>query len=136
MPIQLMEEHGGRVLIINVNGRLVKADYERVSPEFERLVKEHGKLRVLFDMTDFHGWDVGAAWQDVKLGFAHFDHIDRLALVGEKKWQRGMAAFCRPFTRATVRYFDHADLEKARKWIDEGVAYAPSDAFEHASRDS
>jgi hypothetical protein len=28
-----------------------------------------------------------------------------------------MAAFCKPFTAAEVRYFDHADLEEARAWI-------------------
>jgi hypothetical protein len=35
-----------------MSGKLVKEDY--------------GKLRVLFDMTDFHGWDVGAAWEDIE----------------------------------------------------------------------
>ena len=29
-------------------------------------------------------------------------------MVGETKWQHGMATFCKPFTRAKVQYFDHA----------------------------
>ncbi|MEO8427890.1 MAG: STAS/SEC14 domain-containing protein, partial [Verrucomicrobiota bacterium] len=37
-----------------------------------------------------------------------------LAVVGEKKWQEGMATFCKPFTKATVKYFDHADAADAR----------------------
>jgi hypothetical protein len=28
-----------------------------------------------------------------------------------------MAVFCKPFTKATVRYFDHADAAEARKWL-------------------
>jgi hypothetical protein len=28
-----------------------------------------------------------------------------------------MATFCKPFTKATVRYFDHADAAGARKWL-------------------
>ena len=56
MPIQLNEENGGKILVVHVSGKLVKADYEHFVPEFERLVRQHGKLRVLFDMTGFHGW--------------------------------------------------------------------------------
>ena len=61
MPIQLNEENGGKILVVHVSGKLVKADYEHFVPEFERLVRQHGKLRVLFDMTGFHGWDAGGA---------------------------------------------------------------------------
>ena len=56
MPIQLNEENGGKVLVVHVSGKLAAADYEHFVPEFERLVRQHGKLRVLFDMTGFHGW--------------------------------------------------------------------------------
>ncbi len=119
MPIQLNEENDGKLLAIHVSGKLVKADYEKFVPEVERLIRQHGKLRLLFDMTDFHGWDIAAAWEDFKFGIEHFAHIERLAMVGEKKWQHGMATFCKPFTKAMVRYFDHADAAKARKWLDE-----------------
>lgn len=119
MPIQLNEEDGGKILVVRVSGKLAKADYAHFVPEFERLVRLHGKLRLLFDMTDFHGWDAAAAWEDFKLGIKHFADIERLAMIGDKKWQHGMAIFCRPFTKATIRYFDHADATKARKWLDE-----------------
>ena len=119
MPIQLNAENGGKVLAVSVSGKLEKADYEHLVPVFERLVRNHGKLRVLFDMTDFHGWEVGALWEDIKFDFKHFADIERLALVGDKKWQHGMATFCKPFTKAKVRYFDHTDSAKARTWLNE-----------------
>ena len=119
MPIQLNEENGGKILVVHVTGKVVKTDYEHFVPEFERLVRQQGKLRVLFDMADFHGWDAGALWEDIKFDIKHFADIERLAMVGEKKWQQGMATFCTPFTTATIRYFDHADVAEARKWLDE-----------------
>jgi hypothetical protein len=119
MPINLTEENGGKMLTVHVSGKLVKADYERFVPEFERLVRQHGKLRVLFDMTGFHGWTAGALWADTKFAVHHFSDIERLAVVGEKKWQEGMATFCKPFTKATIRYFDHADAAEALKWLAE-----------------
>ena len=57
MPIQLTEEDGGRIVIVHVSGKLAKADYQHFVPEFERLARQYGKLRVLFDMIGFHGWE-------------------------------------------------------------------------------
>lgn len=119
MPIQLNEENAGKILVVHVTGKLAKADYEHFVPEFERLAGLHGKLCVLFDMSGFHGWTAGALWEDTKFAVHHFSDIDRLAVVGEKKWQEGMAAFCKPFTKATIRYFDHANAAGARTWLGE-----------------
>jgi len=119
MPIQISEENGGKRLAAHVSGKLAAADYEHFVPKFERLVREHGKLSVLFNMTGFHGWTARALWADTKFAMHHFADIERLAVVGEKKWQEGMATFCKPFTKATVQYFDHADAVGARKWLTE-----------------
>ena len=118
MPIQLNEEDDGKVLILHISGKLVKADYEHFVNEFERLIRQHGKLRVLFDIADLR-WDAGAVWEDIKFDMKHFSDIERLAMVGDKKWQHGMAIFFRPFTKATIRYFDHAESAEARKWLGE-----------------
>jgi hypothetical protein len=119
MPIQLTEENGGKILVVHVSGRLAAADYEHFVPEFERLVRQQGKLRVLFDMMGFDGWDAGALWEDVKFSVKHFADIERLAMIGDKKWEHGMAMFCKPFTKATIRYFNHDDAAAARQWLDE-----------------
>lgn len=119
MPIQLNEENGGKIVVVHVTGKLEKADYKSFVPAFEGLVRQHGKLRLLFDMTGFHGWDAGALWEDIKLDSKHFGDIERCAMVGEKRWQKGMAMFCKPFTTATIRYFDHADEAEARTWLGE-----------------
>jgi hypothetical protein len=31
--------------------------------------------------------------------------------------EHGMATFCKAFTKATVRYFEHADAAEAREWL-------------------
>jgi hypothetical protein len=122
MPIKFEGENGENALTVHISGKLTKADYEHFVPEFERLFRLHGRLRVLFDMTAFHGWDAGALWEDIKFDVKHFSDIERLAMVGDKKWQQGMATFCKPFTKATVQYFDHTHAAEARKWLDEPVA--------------
>ncbi|HSR50089.1 MAG TPA: STAS/SEC14 domain-containing protein [Acidobacteriota bacterium] len=119
--LAIVERAQGKILEVMLTGKLKKSDYEAFVPEINRLVKKHGKLRILVMMEDFHGWSAGALWADVKLDLKHFNHIERLALVGDKKWQAGMAVFCKPFTTATVRYFKTADQDEAHRWIEEGI---------------
>ena len=120
MPILINESYVEFTVTIHVSGTLAKEDYESFVVEFERLVERYGKPRILFDMTDFHGWTPGAMWEDTKFGVHHFNDIKRIAMVGEKKWQEGMAMFCKPFTKASVKYFDHKDVLEAEKWLGEG----------------
>ncbi|HUV68291.1 MAG TPA: STAS/SEC14 domain-containing protein [Terracidiphilus sp.] len=117
MPIAMSEESNGRILVIQVSGKLAAADYGDFTAEFERLLRKYGKLRVLFDMKDFHGWEAGAAWEDLKFDVKHFADIDRLAMIGETTWEHGMAELFRPFTRAKTRFFDHAKGSEARRWL-------------------
>ncbi len=83
------------------------------------MIAKHGTIRVLFDMRDFHGWSVGALWEDIKFDVKHFKDIDRLAVVGDRTWEKWMATFCRPFTSADIRYFDQSEAEVGRQWINE-----------------
>jgi SpoIIAA-like len=121
MSIQLDEENGGKILVVRIAGKLTKDDYKYFVPEFERLVLLHGKLRLLFDMTLFHGWEAAALWEDIKFDLKHFGDIERLAMVGDTKWQHGMATFCKPFTKATIRSFSLAQASEARNWLNEGM---------------
>jgi hypothetical protein len=117
MTVSLNREQEGKILEVHVSDKLTKEDYERFTPEAERAIGEHGKIRVLLEMHDFHGWKTAALWEDMKFGLHHFKDVERLAIIGEKAWEHGMAAFCRPFTTAEVRYFDRSEAEAGRRWI-------------------
>ena len=122
MPIQLNEPRSGNFLAVHVSGILSQADYQQFVPEFERLAGQHRKLRVLFDMTGFHGWEAAAIWEEIKFDAKHLADIERCAMVGDKQWQHVMTVFCKPFTKAKVQYFDHTDIAGARQWLEESVA--------------
>lgn len=117
MPIQYSEKQEGRVLEVAVSGKIVKEDYETFVPVVDRLVQKHGKIQILMEMHDFHGWTLSAAWEDTKFGLHHFHDIEKLAIVGETKWQQAMAVFCKPFTKAEVRFFDSSAIDEARQWM-------------------
>ena len=117
--VLLTADSGSKVVRVSVTGKLTTEDYELFVPAIEKLFEEHGKIRILFVMHDFHGWTPGALWQDIKFDVKHFRDIERIAMVGEKAWEHGMASFCKPFTSAKIRYFDREQLDEAQKWIEE-----------------
>ena len=119
MAIQLTEKNDGKLAEVQITGKLAHEDYQHFVPEFERLVKKHGKIRVLVEMADFHGWKAAALWDDIKFDLRHFSDIERLAMVGDKQWQKDMSVFCKPFTTAKIRYFDRPAIGDARAWLEQ-----------------
>jgi hypothetical protein len=117
MALEVHEESGGNLVTVAVTGKLVKEDYARFVPQIEALIQRVGKVRVLFVMHGFHGWDLGAVWEDIKFDVKHFADIERLAMVGDAGWEQWMASFCKPFTTAAIKYFDEAQLDVAREWL-------------------
>ncbi|MFG0265041.1 MAG: STAS/SEC14 domain-containing protein [Rhodopirellula sp. JB055] len=117
MSVQLSEVAQGKYLEVHVSGKLDRETYQRLVPLAEEQIAENGKIRVLFAMHDFHGWDAGALWEDIKFDAKHFSDFERIAIVGERKWERGMAVFCKPFTTASVRYYNDSDIDEAREWL-------------------
>lgn len=122
MTLSIQEQQNTKVFEIQVTGKLTTGDYIRFVPQIEDHIRQFGRIRILFIMHDFHGWNAGALWQDLKFDLKHFSDIERLAMVGDKAWEKGMAVFCKPFTTAHVRYFTHEQIDQARAWLQEDPA--------------
>jgi hypothetical protein len=104
-----------------LTGTLHDSDYRSFVPALEAAIAAAGPIRLLAEFDDFHGWDLHAAWDDFKFGARHYADIERIALVGDRAWERWMAKLCKPFTRAQVRYFDAGGVEAAWAWLGEGM---------------
>lgn len=117
MGMQWREQNDGKILEIQASGKLAHDDYVNFVPEFDRLVKQHGMVNVLFDMVDFHGWTARALWDDIKLDLRHVGDVKHVAMVGDKKWEKGVTMLGRPFTAAQVRYYDRSQMDEARNWV-------------------
>lgn len=118
MPVKVLHDDGD-IISVHVTGKLSATDYGQFVPQVEQIIRDHGKVRILLVMKDFHGWEAAALWEDVKFDVKHFSDIKKLAMVGDSRWERGMAAFCKPFTTAKVRFFDSAHEAEAANWLSE-----------------
>ena len=100
-----------------LSGKLHDEDYQKFVPLVDAEIAKEGKVNILSQFHDFHGWDAKALWDDIKFSTTHCTKIKKIALVGEKTWEKWMAKFCIPFTMASIKYFDAAQLDAAKAWL-------------------
>lgn len=117
--IEIADSTQDNYIEAKITDKLTEKDYEIIIPELERRIEEYGKLRLLIIMEDFQGWTAGALWEDIKFDFRHFHDFDKIALVGDRKWEKTATLFSKPFTGAELRYFPREDLDGARSWARE-----------------
>src|SRR2546421_4818176 len=117
--IEQLPASSENVLGFKMSGKLHDEDYKTFVPVIDAAVAKEGKVRLLAQFEDFHGWDLHALWDDVKFATTHCTKIERIALVGDRKWEQWMAKVCKPFTLAKLEYFDATDLAAARAWLEQ-----------------
>lgn len=70
-------------------GKLTHHDYEMMMPMIDSTlegVKEPG-INAFIDMTELEGWELRAAWDDFKLGMKHGSEFNKIALLGNRRWE-------------------------------------------------
>ncbi len=120
--IEQLDSSVGNVVVVRATGKLTEADYKVFTPVLESAIQEHGSIRVLFVLHDFHGWDLGGFWQDIKFDAKHAKDVDRFAIVGDKKWFEWMGKLCNTFTHTQAKTFHSDQLAEAEAWVKEGAA--------------
>ena len=117
MAIELVELPQSAALEVKVSGKLTAEEYEILETGVSRLIESVGRIKILFIMHDFHGWEIGAVWEDIKFATKHCRDIEKIAMVGEKTWEKWMATICKPFTMSSIKYFDAGEESDAREWL-------------------
>jgi hypothetical protein len=115
--IEQIQTGSPKVLGFRMSGKLHDADYKTFVPAVEAAINDQGKVRLLARFEDFHGWDLRALWDDIKFSTKHCADIERIALVGDRKWEEWMAKVCKPFTLAKIQYFDASAEAAAKAWL-------------------
>jgi hypothetical protein len=120
--IEVLSRGSGKVFGMRVSGKVLHQDYQQFVPKLEQLIGEHGSIRCLVEMTDLHGIELHALWDEIRFDVHHAQQIERCAVVGDRAWEDWLTKLSRPiFIKAEVRFFDQAERAKAWEWIEEGL---------------
>lgn len=115
--LQILELTRDNIICTKADGNLSENDVEKVHPLIHNILDKGRKVKWYFEMENFTGWDMKGLWADTKVDLKHVDDYEKIAMVGEKKWQEWMIEGMKPFTSAEVRYFDLSQKDEALQWI-------------------
>ena len=118
--IKQLQTGSSNIIGLKLGGQLHDHDYKIIMPPLEAAVAAEGKLCVFVRCKeDFQEWDLNADWEDMKFAACHESDVDRIAFVGNTKWDdwKWMAKICNLFSRATVRHFAASEVEAAWAWL-------------------
>ena len=115
--IQILPESIASLICIKISGKLTDADYKNFIPRVESIINEFGSIRLYVDIIDMAGWEWRVAWDDFAFGIKHWNNFTKLALVGEKRWEKLSAQVADKINKAEVRFFDKEETVKALIWI-------------------
>lgn len=106
------------LVVVRVHGKLFGADYARFIPWLEQRVAEQSRpLRFVVHAEDWDGWaDLRAAWADLKMDARFAKHVERLAMVGDSRWQEWMTKLSSPLFPTKMRWFDPGEADDAEAW--------------------
>ena len=114
--ITTMDRSSGDVLGYTISGDVTGSDYETLVPAIAAAIGEHGSVCLLLDLTGFH-WEKVSAWgADLHFGKQFHDKIDKMAIVGNKNWQRHLASLSSPFYAKQAQFFETDD--DAWTWLE------------------
>jgi len=120
MSAEIVKISGG-MLTVKISGlvtfREFTAGHQAVA-DFIRQYPGPGKVRVLAILENFRGWAREGDWGDTTLLDETDPFIERIAIVGDKRWEMSVLGFTlKGLRKAAIEYFQPADLDKALAWL-------------------
>lgn len=107
----------GKVYTLRVEGVLTDADYQELTPQLDAAIASHGAIRLLADVTAWEGMEPLAMWDDFVLGIRHWNDFERIAVLGDARWQDIMTRVADMVTKGEMRYFEAGRLDDALAWL-------------------
>ncbi len=115
-----LEQSSPGILGFVASGRLTDNDYKNfLIPAVKEAIDESGQIRLLFQLDGFRGWDIQAAWDDLIFGMEINNNVDKIAIVGDARWEEWVTRLVKAFTHGEARHFHLDSVDQAWSWVKE-----------------
>ena len=116
---QRMDRSLANTVGYKIVGKIRKEDFEAFLPEVRALVGQFGSVRLLLDMSDYEGIEFKAWFSDAKFGKEFHKDLEKMAVVGDKRWKKWITSLSKPTFSGQAKFFHDHDIESAWMWLRE-----------------
>ena len=119
MPASIQFDHDN-IYRVQLTGLLRKVELERVQQAAKEAIAIQHRIKLLFILDHFEGWERNARWGDMQFYIEHDKDIDKIAVVGAEQWRDHALMFAGAGLRkAGVEFFQPHEMVRALAWLAE-----------------
>jgi hypothetical protein len=108
----------GNLLAISITGEITENEHDRLDRLIRQRVAEWERIRIVVVLKHYPSFNSAESlYEDLRMVMKHSDHIDRLAVVGDRLWKRTWVGLFGLFSRIETDYFEMEQIEAAYQWI-------------------
>lgn len=113
-----MTDVPGDVAAFKLNGKITVPDYLNIIMPKVDEVAQTGKVRFLLLLeTSIGNFDLGAVWNDIKMGIQHLSKWHRSAIVSDQESVKILTNTAGQLIPGEVKMFSTSELEQAKAWV-------------------
>jgi hypothetical protein len=108
----------GDIVTARLLGKLDPSAYDGVNEEIDNVMSRAEHVRLVLDLREFDGWSgLSALGDHLSLIREHYRVPERIAIVGDKAWQKMAGKIMAKFVNAQTKFFDSDDYDGAVAWV-------------------
>jgi hypothetical protein len=113
-----LDQQADRLCVLHVGDELKKSELDAVQSEFVQKIAGTGTVKLLVLLENFTGWERTEAWGDTDFFFSHRNDFEKIAVVGNPRWEAQVLAFTGAGLRkGPVKLFPETAESEARAWL-------------------
>lgn len=113
-------DSSGKILAFKLTGDMDRKETDKISRILEKAVQENGTIRLFLVMEHYDTMNSAEAlYEDLRFAKIHSDHIERMAVVGDRSWKNTWVALFGLFGGIDSRYFENTEMKAAWEWVRE-----------------
>jgi hypothetical protein len=110
------------IITFRISGQLTYAELVAAQQQAAAIMDKQGKTRFLVIVENFLGTEKTGEWGDVSFQVKYDPLIEKIAIVGDKKFEDLAVLFTgKGVRRVAIEYFAPAELAQARAWLVAGA---------------
>lgn len=117
MPVTVQQEDN-QCLVMRVSGVLKKSELEAAQAAVLKSWGPGTHAKILIVVENFGGWEKNPDWGDLSFYIEHGEKIEKIAVVGDPKWQTEVMMFLGAGIRPMpIQFFTPEQATQARLWL-------------------
>jgi len=115
--VEIIETEDPKLIAVKICDRITKDEFIQVKTEIEKVISQYGKFRFLIEAAGLEVPSPGFFMEDFKFILHNHKHAERVAMIGNKTWEKIWLEFVKLLTSVDVRFFDVSNKAEAWEWI-------------------